>query len=703
MRIAALLCLLLPLALRAQVWEPLNGPLAVEVREVEVNSSDILFFITSQGLQRSLDNGDTWELLDNGLPTSGLADLLVAPNNHVFVFGPGFLLYRSVDDGVSWAILDAFLGATCLEANAQGTLFMAFNGGVNRSFDDGDTWASTPGPPGAQMDFITAGLGDTLFTGFNVPLISGGAFRSVDAGVTWSSINFGQGLSPTHCIGVNSIGHVFAGTEQGMTGLMRSTDGGSTWTQIEIALVWRITSIAFNSSNHVFISSDICGLLRSIDNGNTWTALNTGLGAQYTGELTVNSADHVFAASSLDLYRSTDGGLNWSGTNNSIVNANVRSIHVNDDNDYFAAVSGGLIHRSIDAGGSWQTCNAGLFGSLVTDIGPGLNGHLFVSTIGGQLSGGVFGSLDNGSTWNMLTDTTGSGAYGLTMNSNGDVYAASQFPYGIMRSTNGGATWLSVYGGLWPCYEFDNLVVGGNDVVFAAGRYCGERVFSTSWGVQSIGTGEALAAMAALSARDDGTVLAALDGVSGARVFRAENNIPSWQQAAYGLPDTTINVLLCHPTPGLSLAGTPIGVYITNNDGDDWWPFSDGLTNMNVTAFAIDQNGYVLAGTAGGGVFRAALPVGLVERPTTTYALEQNVPNPSSSSTSIAYSLRAAADVTLSVHDVQGRLIAEVVNTRSAPGRHTVEVSTAALAQGIYTYSLSVDGVRSTKRMAVEH
>lgn len=703
MRIVLLLGLLISSALCAQVWEPLGGPLAVEVSEVEVNSNDVLFFITSQGLHRSLDNGDTWELLDNGLPTTGLADVIVAPNDHVFVFGPGFQLYRSVDDGVSWTILGSFLGATCLEANGQGVLFMGFGGGVNRSFDDGDTWTATPGPPGAQMDFITAGLGDTLFCGFNVPLISGGAFRSVDAGVTWSSINFGLGSSPTHCIGVNSSGHVFAGTEQGITGLMRSTDGGSTWTQIEIDFVWWVSSIAFNSIDHVFISSTTSGLLKSTDNGNTWTALNAGFGAQYTGDLTVNSADHVFAASSLDLYRSNDGGLNWSGTNNSIVNANVRSIHVNADNDHFVAVSGGLIHRSIDAGGSWQTCNTGLVGSWVSDIGSGLNGALFASTFGGQLGGGVFGSVDNGDTWDMLTDTTGDGAFSVTTTSNGDIYASIEPTMFIARSTDNGATWLSVYPGLGPCSTFDDLVVGGNDVVFAAGRYCGERVFSTSWGVQSIGTGEALATMAALSARDDGTVLAALDGISGARVFRAENNIPSWQQASYGLPDTTINVLLCHPTPGLSLAGTPLGVYITNNDGDDWWPFSDGLTNLNVTAFAIDQNGMALAGTAGGGVFRASLPVSVPEVAANSFTLEQNTPNPCDGATTITYSLHAAAHVQLTLLDTHGRTIAQLMDANQPPGRSTVEVPTARLSPGLYAYALTVDGQLATKRMMVVH
>ncbi|QQR85859.1 MAG: T9SS type A sorting domain-containing protein [Flavobacteriales bacterium] len=144
-------------------------------------------------------------------------------------------------------------------------------------------------------------------------------------------------------------------------------------------------------------------------------------------------------------------------------------------------------------------------------------------------------------------------------------------------------------------------------------------------------------------------------------------------------------------------------MYITNNDGDEWWPFSDGLTNMNVTALAIDQNGLVLAGTSGGGVFRASLPVSVPELATSTFTLEQNVPNPCDGTTTIAYSLRTAAHVQLALLDAHGRTVAELVDATQPPGRNTVAVATARLAPGLYAYTLTVEGQRMTKRMMVVH
>ncbi len=315
--------------------------------------------------------------------------------------------------------------------------------------------------------------------------------------------------------------------------------------------------------------------------------------------------------------------------------------------------------------------------------------------------GGVFGSVDNGNTWNMLTDTTGAGAFSVTTTSNGDIYASMEPFMVIARSTNNGATWLSVSPGLGPCTVFDDLVVGGNDHVFARGRYCIDMVYSTAWGIQELVPGGVNAIMSALSARADGTVLAARDWSAGPRVFRAINNVPTWQPASYGLPDTTINVFLCHPAPGLALASTPLGVFITNNDGDEWWPFSDGLTNMDVTAFAIDQNGLVLAGTAGGGVFRASLPVSVPEVDANAITLEQNMPNPCDGTTTIAYTLSTSSHVQLVLLDAHGRTVAQLVDAEQPLGRRTVEVVTAGLSPGLYAYSLTVDGQRLTKRMMV--
>ncbi|MBK9196633.1 MAG: hypothetical protein IPO17_16940 [Flavobacteriales bacterium] len=285
------------------------------VTEVEVNSVGTLFFITPQGLHRSLDNGDTWEPLQNGLPTTGLSDLLVAPNDHVFLFGAGNLLYRSVDEGLSWLAVNngqSFINGQCLAANAAGVLFMGMGWSqIQRSYDDGDTWTAMP-VPAERTGCHCCWAGDTLFAGNDNRFSTARSLRSIDGGDTWSPLSYGLGSNDTQALGINQNGYVFAGTDAG-SGLVRSVDGGSTWTQLDIGEAYNVVSIKCNSIGHMYISSFNGGVLRSTDNGDTWSAMNNGLTAQYPTQLAINASDHLYAATSIDLFRSTDGGAKLGG------------------------------------------------------------------------------------------------------------------------------------------------------------------------------------------------------------------------------------------------------------------------------------------------------------------------------------------------------------------------------------------------------
>ncbi len=83
--------------------------------------------------------------------------------------------------------------------------------------------------------------------------------------------------------------------------------------------------------------------------------------------------------------------------------------------------------------------------------------------------------------------------------------------------------------------------------------------------------------------------------------------------------------------------------------------------------------------------------------------LGQNLPNPSNDLTTVPYTLERGGAVTFQLHDLSGKLVMEQYEGVQAPGEYRVEFNTATLPQGMYTYTLAVDGARSTKRMAVVH
>ena len=82
-----------------------------------------------------------------------------------------------------------------------------------------------------------------------------------------------------------------------------------------------------------------------------------------------------------------------------------------------------------------------------------------------------------------------------------------------------------------------------------------------------------------------------------------------------------------------------------------------------------------------------------------SYNLAQNFPNPFNPTTSIRYSIPKRSNLTLIVYDILGNEVANLVNEEKEQGVYTVTFNAAALASGIYFYTLRADGFVQTKKM----
>ena len=88
------------------------------------------------------------------------------------------------------------------------------------------------------------------------------------------------------------------------------------------------------------------------------------------------------------------------------------------------------------------------------------------------------------------------------------------------------------------------------------------------------------------------------------------------------------------------------------------------------------------------------------------FSLEQNYPNPCNSSTTIHYSLAAAARVDLRIHDVLGRPVRHLAGKRQEAGAYTAvwdgtDDRGRPLASGVYFYRLSTGMDRQTRRLVL--
>ena len=83
------------------------------------------------------------------------------------------------------------------------------------------------------------------------------------------------------------------------------------------------------------------------------------------------------------------------------------------------------------------------------------------------------------------------------------------------------------------------------------------------------------------------------------------------------------------------------------------------------------------------------------------FTLSQNVPNPFNPSTVISFALPEDCDVTLIVRNITGQIVAELRNGRMYAGEYSVRWDAAAMANGVYFYTLRAGDFVKTRKMAV--
>ena len=80
-------------------------------------------------------------------------------------------------------------------------------------------------------------------------------------------------------------------------------------------------------------------------------------------------------------------------------------------------------------------------------------------------------------------------------------------------------------------------------------------------------------------------------------------------------------------------------------------------------------------------------------------ALRQNYPNPFNPETKINFSLPKEEQVTLSVFNMNGQLVKELVNEKVSAGNHSINFNASDLNSGIYYYTLEAGNMKLSKKM----
>jgi hypothetical protein len=127
-------------------------------------------------------------------------------------------------------------------------------------------------------------------------------------------------------------------------------------------------------------------------------------------------------------------------------------------------------------------------------------------------------------------------------------------------------------------------------------------------------------------------------------------------------------------------------------DEEGWWPTSLDVSNELDPAFYGDL---ILALVVPGVEEEISKPS------KTKFALYQNEPNPSHSSTTIQYQIPEKDDVKLTIFDITGRVVETLVDNTMDAGVYKIEWEAREASNGIYFYRLTSGDRVATRKMVI--
>jgi photosystem II stability/assembly factor-like uncharacterized protein len=268
-----------------------------------LTSSALLLLLAPQGF------GQWSELAPFGGSNKGY---LVRQQGALFVNNDLAGIRISMDGGSNWDFIGSapYPNVGAFAGNGS-FLFAASASGIKRSPDRGDTWETVSVPWNYNAlnrveQFLL--FNDVLFCFTNnSPANGGGVYRTLDHGDSWEYCNTGQ--DPTEPVSAMGImdDHLFVSA--GIR-FHRSVDNGLNWT---LRSLRSATSIGGHNGNLVIGSYETpAGLLRSTNGGSTWTPIQSSVQVAPVLDAIVHFDGQLRGAFNRQLHRSEDGGLTWS-------------------------------------------------------------------------------------------------------------------------------------------------------------------------------------------------------------------------------------------------------------------------------------------------------------------------------------------------------------------------------------------------------
>jgi len=136
-------------------------------------------------------------------------------------------------------------------------------------------------------------------------------------------------------------------------------------------------------------------------------------------------------------------------------------------------------------------------------------------------------------------------------------------------------------------------------------------------------------------------------------------------------------------------------LYPTTTDGFVYYECN------GTTGFQYGVDGYDYIQDLNSYIRLSGVSAGIQENHELGFTLGQNMPNPFNGTSDITYQLTKRGTVSLNITDIAGRTVMTFNEGAKDAGAHKITVNGKDLSQGVYFYTLNVDGYKLTNRMVV--
>jgi photosystem II stability/assembly factor-like uncharacterized protein len=403
------------------------------------------------GVFRSLDYGETWEQINNGIEYSAVYEILLLSNGELFVGSNGGGVYKSTNCGESWsesnngipATSQGYRYAESFLEDTPGQIFTGTHSGIYYSTNYGDNWIYK-GNGIVYNSLATCIAKDDLGILYAGIDISHGVYFSTNNGNQWQHLGLGYSI---YTLGWDSDSRLYAGGSS--QGLNMYIPEDTSWVQVYnrgYTLV-EVLGLALTKSENILVNTKWWGFHYTTDDGENWQKLNYNAFSEVP-MLTINDSIIIIGSYSA-IFVSNDTGKTWSITGNydvrSLFYDSVRKIvYVGtaiDDSGIFG------IFKSTDYGQSWELLYA--FPNLsqgrwVNTIHVSRNNHyVFASIIYGDRFGSLyqfFRSTDEGQSWELIIEGPYSPVFDIEEDFLGNIYALRSSQ--LLISHDEGNSWI---------------------------------------------------------------------------------------------------------------------------------------------------------------------------------------------------------------------------------------------------------------------